>query len=232
MNPKLNSTPFGPELDALVERGRVVQQVPDVVRARALARARATVASSMVAEPARPAQLPVRGMRIAVAATVAMAVGAAAATAALHRRTSPHLEPAPPATERVAPPSHGSPVGVAAPQPAVIPEPLAREPLARPHRQTRPAAVRESYAAELELLQRAQAAYANQDYHETLALVGKHGRQFPNGRLAEEREALRVRSLAAAGRTDEERRAVAAFTHRFPRSVLLSRFQKTTDGAE
>jgi hypothetical protein len=227
MNLKLKSTPFGPELDTLVERGRVVQRVPDVVRARALARARATVASSVVAEPVRPAQLPVRGVRIAVAATVAMALGAAAATAALHHRTPPRLEPAPPATERVAPPSHGSPVGVAAPQPAVIPEPLAR-----PHRQVRPAAVRESYAAELELLQRAQAAYASQDYQETLALVGKHGRQFPNGRLAEEREALRVRSLAAAGRTDEERRAVTAFTRRFPRSVLLSRLQKTTDGAE
>jgi hypothetical protein len=220
-------------LDALVERGRVVQQVPDVVRARALARARATVASSsVVVEPVRPAQLPVRGVRIAVAATVAMAVGAAAATAALHHRTSPRLEPAPPATERVAPPSHGSPVGVAAPQPPVIPEPFVREPLARPHHQARPAAARESYAAELELLQRAQTAYASQDYQETLALVGKHGRQFPNGRLAEEREALRVRSLGAAGRTDEERRAVAAFTRRFPRSVLLSRLQRSTDGAE
>ena len=109
---------------------------------------------------------------------------------------------------------------------------MSPEPLARPHRAARFTAVRESYAAELELLQRAQAAYASQDYLETLTLVEKHGRQFPNGRLAEEREALRVRSLAASGRPDEERRAVAAFTRRFPRSVLLSRLQSSAKGKE
>lgn len=221
-----NSNPYGPELDALVERGRIVQRVPDVVRARALARARATVVSAATAEPAHPVQLPMRGLRIAVAATVAMAVGAAAATAALHRRTPPRVEPTPPASEGPVPTSHKARLAVA-PQPTVTPEPLAR-----PHRPARLTAVRESYAAELELLQRAQAAYANQDYLETLALVGKHGHRFPNGRLAEEREALRVRSLAASGRVDEERRAVAAFTNRFPRSVLLSRLQMPTDGTE
>jgi hypothetical protein len=226
MNP-MNSTPFDPELDTLVERARVVQNVPDVVRARALARARATVASAVMGEPVHPAQLPVRGLRIAMAAGVAMAVGAAAATAALHHRTAPRTEPTAPAIERVVPTNHSSRFGVVAPQAPVI-----AELPASPHRLTRSTAARESYAAELALLQRAQAAYANENYAETLALVGKHGRQFPNGRLAEEREALRVRSLAASGRTDEERRAVAAFTRRFPRSVLLSRFQSSADGSD
>lgn len=221
-----NSSPFGPELDSLVERGRTVQPVPDVVRARALARARATVASAAMAEPVHAVQLPARRLRFAMAATVAMAVGAAAATAALYHRTPPRVEPTPPASERVAPPRHGSPLGLSA-QPAVAPQPVATPP-----RPARSVAARESYAAELELLQRAQAAYASQDYPETLGLVGKHGRRFPNGRLAEEREALRVRSLGASGRADEESRAVAAFTRRFPRSVLLSRLQKTAGGAE
>lgn len=222
-----HSSPFGPELDALVERGRIVQRVPDVVRARALARARATVASTAMAEPVRPAPLSMmRGLRIAVAATAAMAVGAAAATAALHHRTAPRREPTPPpASERVVAVGGGSSIGMA-PGPIVAPEPVGE-----PHRPTRSVAVRESYAAELELLQRAQAAYSSQDYLETLALVGRHGRRFPNGRLAEEREALRVRSLAASGRTDEEGRAVAAFIRRFPRSVLLSRLQ-TGDRAD
>jgi hypothetical protein len=46
-------------------------------------------------------------------------------------------------------------------------------------------------------------------------------RQFPKGQLAEEREALRVRSLLGAGRMAEGQSAAAAFANRFPRSVLL-----------
>jgi len=57
-------------------------------------------------------------------------------------------------------------------------------------------------------------------------LIAEHARRFPNGRLAEEREALRVRSLADSGRMADARRAVAAFGARFPRSVLLPRLQE------
>jgi outer membrane protein assembly factor BamD (BamD/ComL family) len=81
----------------------------------------------------------------------------------------------------------------------------------------------ESYAAELELLQRAQAAYAGRDFTDALTVVAEHRRRFPNGRLTEEREALRVRALKGAGRTNESRAAAASFAARFPRSVLLPR---------
>jgi hypothetical protein len=81
----------------------------------------------------------------------------------------------------------------------------------------------ESYAAELRLLERAQAAYAGRDFASALTLVAEHGPLFPNGRLAEEREALRVRSLVGFGRTDEAARAAATFANRFPPSVLLPR---------
>jgi hypothetical protein len=59
-----------------------------------------------------------------------------------------------------------------------------------------------------------------------LVLVAEHARQFPNGRLAEEREALRIRSLASARRADEAVRAFAAFAARFPQSALLPRLQE------
>ena len=75
----------------------------------------------------------------------------------------------------------------------------------------RPITAQESYAAELALLQRAQVAYAGRDFPGALALVAEHARQFPNGRLAEEREALRVRSLAprrACRRSAPRRRRV------------------------
>jgi TolA-binding protein len=96
----------------------------------------------------------------------------------------------------------------------------------------RPVAARESYTAELELLQRAQSQYASHDFSDALVLIAEHARRFPNGRLAEEREALRVRSLAGDGRSDETRRAFAAFAKRFPRSALLPRLQATAPAAQ
>jgi hypothetical protein len=42
----------------------------------------------------------------------------------------------------------------------------------------------------------------------------------------EEREALRVRSLAGAGNMDQARRVFGAFASRFPRSVLLPRLRQ------
>jgi len=75
-------------------------------------------------------------------------------------------------------------------------------------------------SAELELLSRAQAAYSRGELSRALMLIAEHGRRFPNGHLAEEREALRVRSLARSGREEESGRADIAFRQRFPRSVL------------
>lgn len=86
--------------------------------------------------------------------------------------------------------------------------------------------------AEVELLQRAQHAYASGDFTNTLALVAQHARRFPGGPLAEECEALRVRSLLSSGRGDDARRAGAAFAARFPRSVLLTRIEEALKGPE
>ena len=46
------------------------------------------------------------------------------------------------------------------------------------------------------------------------------------GGLVEEREALRVKSLAGLGRHEEAQRAAAAFHARFPHSVFLSTFER------
>jgi hypothetical protein len=76
------------------------------------------------------------------------------------------------------------------------------------------------------LLRRAHAAYAGRDFASALGLAAEHARRFPNGVLAEQRDALRVRSLAGAGRTSEARGAAKAFASRFPRSVLLPQILK------
>jgi hypothetical protein len=98
--------------------------------------------------------------------------------------------------------------------------------IAIPRRAVRLASRSESVAAELELLKRAQAEYAHRDFPGALTLIAEHARRFPRARLAEEREALRICSLAGAGRTVEAQRAGAAFADRFPRSVLLPRLEE------
>ena len=95
-------------------------------------------------------------------------------------------------------------------------------------RPKRPPRSQPSYAAELECLEHAQMALAGQDFRGALAASLEHGRRFPNGRLAEQREALRVRSLAGMGLATEAHRAAVAFGERFPRSVFLSRLHETT----
>jgi hypothetical protein len=84
----------------------------------------------------------------------------------------------------------------------------------------------ESYTRELRVLQPARQAVARQDYVSALAAITEHHRLFPAGRLAEEREALRVKALLGLGRTTEAQRAGSAFRARFPRSALLGRIQE------
>ena len=181
--------------DLKAARGRsVIPRIPDVVRARALARARAAIAMSAAA-PAPDVVSHWRGLRIAVAAGVALAFGAAGAVAAFHGRRPRAPESAPSApSEATRPtlPAHGSM--------ADVPEPPPNRPsIAKAQRSPRPASAQESYAAELVLLQRAHATYAARDFAGTLTVVAEHARRFPNGRLSEEREGLRVESLAGLG---------------------------------
>jgi hypothetical protein len=100
---------------------------------------------------------------------------------------------------------------------------------AKPTRAGRPPATLQPAAAELHLLRRAQAAYVRGDQRATLALVAEHAQLFPYGRMAEERDALRVQALAECGRKAEARRAAATFAARYPRSVLLSQMHEAAN---
>jgi hypothetical protein len=209
-----------PELDALLEAGRVIPRVPEVVRTRVLSRARATMATTAALPHESTPSVRRRTLTVALAASLALVVGAAVATAALLGRAPSSSQPAPLAIPHTERPLHNSTLDVLPSLPTVAPQ------SAFPARQQpwkRAATAQESYAAELELLQRAQVAYAAREFHHVLARVAEHVRKFPSGRLAEEREALRVRALEGAGRTEEARRAAAVFASRFPRSIMLPR---------
>jgi hypothetical protein len=218
-----------PDLQALLERARVIPPVSDVVRARALARARTT--ASAAPRPLPDHALLGRRSRpsIAIAASIALvALIAGGATAALFRR-APAPPPAPPPPASRALPRVTVSVPERAAPPAVAPQPIAVAKTRRPGRISTP---QESYAAELDLLRRAQAAYASGDFPRALILLAEHGRRFPDGRLAEEREALRVRSLASSGHRGEARQALDGFASRFPRSVLLPRLREAVGTAD
>jgi len=218
------------QLQAVIERGRTIRRIPEAVRARLLARARVTVVglderSAPVLPAGAAAWLGWRRFRLALAAAIVLGLASAGATAAFHAWSGTATEvvplpvsslespPARPATLRRAPSAPLLPAAQPAPAP-------------RAQRAARATLAQESYAAELRLLQRARSEYAAHDFSGALGLVAEHGHRFPNGRLTEEREALRVRSLAGAGRHHEARLAFAAFARRFPRSVLLSRLEE------
>lgn len=212
-----------PELEALLNPRRIERRAPPEVRSRALARGRAIVAaggrippiSSLVLAPP-PSLKPVPGsglIRVVVPTSFAAAVVAIGALAALRSpparipTSAASAQPSAALSERFEEPS--------------IPPQASAPPLVTPPKLARSAQTGELGTVELELLARAQAAYTRRDFNRAIAIVSELTRRFPNGHLAEEREALRVRSLLAAGRTDEGRRAAAAFAIRFPRSVLL-----------
>jgi hypothetical protein len=193
--------------ETLLARGRVVPRAPDLARARGLARARATVAAVASAAALPMPVMRVRGLHIAVAAILALMLGTAGALAAFRARA-----------RRLPPPSWLEPPAALAP--AAIADPPA--PTAGPARRARSKPVaRDAYAMELDVLQRAQAAYVGRDLGGALALLAEHARRFPNGQLTEEREALRVQSLARSAHVAEAREVAAAFAGKFPRSVLL-----------
>jgi len=77
------------------------------------------------------------------------------------------------------------------------------------------------YQSELALLEPARTSIARGEFGAALTALAKHRREFPNGELAQEREALRVRALWGVGQKGAASAAAKAFRKRYPRSVLL-----------
>jgi hypothetical protein len=217
--------PISPDIESLLasERALVVQPVD--LRHRALARARAAM-SGISTRPTATARL--GGFRWGFAAgAILVAATLSAAAIEVHRRTTmspadptpvvPKAEPAAPAV-RTVPEDKASP----APDPANGPEAVRAAPSPAPRAPT----VSELYGLELKVLQPAHAAIGRGDFASALSAIADHEHRFPNGQLAEEREAMRVQALSGAHRTDDARRAAAAFRKRFPQSVLLSRMKE------
>jgi hypothetical protein len=206
------------EIRQLLDEERAIPTQPDVVRARAVARARAALAAGLVAPPAPPpawSRSPwVASVTLACAISAAVNVAAYGIHAHFASTGATAAEPAAPAP---APMATIAKVPAVRPALAPIDERLPASTVISPAKE-RPA---NTARFELRLLSRARAAVARADFAAALPPIAQHARRFGDGLLAEEREALRVGALAGLGREEEARRAAGAFRTRFPQSVLV-----------
>jgi hypothetical protein len=203
------------DLREVLEDGRTPEPIPAVVRARALARARAVLeAGPGVARDIGASRGASRMGWAALAAVILMGVAAGGAAAAVYEI---HVRERAVAVAEILEEPAARPVVRAraalveapadeAPRPSVLPSP-SRADQAREERT---------------LLKRAHLAVARHDFVFALARLSEHARRFKDGRLVEEREALRVQALAGLGRTEEARQTARQFEARFPRSPLLA----------
>lgn len=207
---------LSPDVRALLEQERVVPPLTAPVRARALARARAALVAGRVRLPAslNPARRMHWGIAVAAVCIATAAVGATAYEIGAHRRSVPSARPS--VQSPVARPVAVGPSSPAARPVVVVPSSLAAPAIHAPR-----SSQAEPNPDELRLLRQARAAVARQDFAAALIPIAEHVRRFKDGRLVEEREALRVKALSGLGRTEEARHASDSFEARFPRSVLL-----------
>jgi hypothetical protein len=64
-----------------------------------------------------------------------------------------------------------------------------------------------------------------------LKATSEHARRFPDGVLAEEREAIAIEALVAAGRGDPARARFTQFVARFPDSSYRRHLERLLGGA-
>jgi outer membrane protein assembly factor BamD (BamD/ComL family) len=76
-------------------------------------------------------------------------------------------------------------------------------------------------AEERKLLDEARNALTRGDLEATMKGVERHQSRFPQGELAEEREALAIKALARLGRGDEARARAQKFKKKYAQSLLL-----------
>ncbi len=218
-----------PDVESLFAVERELVPEPDEVKNRVIRRARASLPCTLPVEFVKRSANP-RRMRLgwAAAAAVTLSVFCAIAYYAGYQvKSGSSAAPAPAPV-----PTHSVvvltvPVAAPATASAVDPKPAPAERRTANTKSARPAkSVADVYAMELRVLQPAQQAVARKDFASALVAIAEHQRRFPSGRLAEEREALRVKALLGLGRSEDAQRAGAGFRKHFPRSALGGRMDK------
>lgn len=135
---------------------------------------------------------------------------------------APLVRPPPPLPVATAPRAEIAPPPSASLSAEPLPVEVAESaPVPPPKRATPPIPSARGLAAERGLLDIARAALARGDADEALASIDRHAREYPNGLLVEEREAMAIKALVALGRREEARRRAKRFEERFPNGLML-----------
>lgn len=199
------------EVGELLAQERQIPALPPAVRERALARAR----EALVAMPASPpiGARPLRIFRWVMVVAVLCLASAAGGLAAY--KLSAYAQ------------ARATTAVVAAQTPASVVDREERDPEVADPRMAAPTSFSVSRQTgrvareEIRLLEAARSALDGEDFAAAMVPIVEHARRFKNGRLTEEREALRVKALSGLGLREEVQRAAADFEARFPRSPLL-----------
>jgi type VI protein secretion system component VasK len=223
----MRSTPIEPvdrAIELLLATERIIDPVPDDLRARAIERAHGEVDNLRNGLPAWHRFSRARRLTaaFAVAAGVMLVALCAVAFHAVYHRTNE----VPPARTSIPAPPIPSTLPEQMPEtlPAVAP-PTERPLKVKAAHRAKSARPGETYAIEFGLLRPAYHAVARHDFPSALTAIAEHQRRFASGQLAEEREALRIKALLGLERRAEAQQAAVAFRERFPHSVLLRRIE-------
>lgn len=124
----------------------------------------------------------------------------------------------------VPPEDPGSPrAGPPAPLSPPDPEPAEASPT-KPR--TRPKAIADPTASELELIIQAKAELDRGAHRAALRTTKELEQRFPDGRLIDERKLLRVRALCGSGKKSRARKEIARFLDAKPTSAFADRMRK------
>ncbi|MFT3768137.1 MAG: hypothetical protein QM820_22020 [Minicystis sp.] len=230
--------PLDADLDALLASERDRPKAAPDVHARVLGRVMTTIGSGGPGGGSSPGAPPAGagfGGALAKPILLGAALGSIVAGVIVTRPDPIDAQPAAVITT-VEPRPPAAPSVVPAPEPVAataspVPEhagaagappssPRARASVEEPGRD-------ESLAAERRLLDEAQRALAEGRSAAAQEALDRHAREFPRGRLGEEREALSIRALARAGRMEEARARADRFRAAHPRSILLPAIEAT-----
>jgi hypothetical protein len=246
----MDREPLDPEVDALLAPERDPPDVPSAVQERVLARVIATRgaggpgdgSSGSGGDPGVGTGPANAAARVARAAAVrggllGFLLGGLAG-AGVHAALSRPAEPPPAMAVAPSPTSAPTPDRAREDPPPVAqqPSPSAAPPSSAevrapgaPSSASRPAPAADAgaptadteLAKERALIQMARTALLQGQSAAALTALDQHAREFPRGRLGEEREALAIQALAAAGRRDEARARAERFRQAHPQSILL-----------